>query len=122
VPASTTLPVDDTSLLSKLNLEIVGELGKGGFGTCKYAAQKRFVAVKLVNDPEIAKASIREGQRLLRAKHKNIRLMRRVHDLNPMLGKGSCALEMQVVTGRVVFDHPGSCPLSRGCVEPDVGG
>jgi serine/threonine protein kinase len=110
VPASAALPVDDASLLSKLNLEMVGELGKGGFGTvykCKDALQKRFVAVKLVNDPEHAKASIREGQKLIRAKHKNIVLMHRVHDLSPILFKGSCccALEMEVVTGGNIFEH-----------------
>jgi hypothetical protein len=74
-PASAATPVDAASLLRKLNLEMVGELGKGGFGTvykCKDALQKRFVAVKLVNDAKNAQAAMREGQKLLRAKHKNI--------------------------------------------------
>ena len=41
-PASAATPVDAASLLRKLNLEMVGELGKGGFGTvykCKDALQ-----------------------------------------------------------------------------------
>ena len=58
--------VHETSLLRKLNppLDVVAELGKGGFGTvykCKDAMQKRFVAVKLVNDPSNAQEALREA-------------------------------------------------------------
>ena len=101
-PASAAPPVDAASLLRKLNLEMVGELGKGGFGTvykCKDALQKRFVAVKLVNDAKNAQAAMREGQKLLRAKHKNIVQIYRVLDLTPILGTASCALEMEVAAG-----------------------
>jgi serine/threonine protein kinase len=107
-PASTAPPVDAASLLRKLNLEIVGELGKGGFGTvyrCKDAMQKRFVAVKLVNDAKNAQAAMREGQKLLRAKHKNIVQIYRVLDLSPILGTASCALEMEVVAGGDLSQH-----------------
>ena len=100
--------MDDASLLLKLNLEIICELGEGGFGKvykCKDASQKRFVAVKLVNDPKNAQASIREGQKLLRALHKNIVRVHRVHDLNPILGNGTCALEMELVEGGDLFQH-----------------
>jgi hypothetical protein len=100
--------LNDASLLRQLKLETVCELGKGGFGTvykCKDAVQRRFVAVKLVNDPHNALAAIREGQKLLRAKHKNIVLMHRVHDLDPILGSGSCALEMEVVEGGDLSQH-----------------
>jgi serine/threonine protein kinase len=107
--AATAAPaLDDASLLLKLNLEFVCELGKGGFGKvykCKDAAQKRVVAVKLVNDPINAQASIREGQKLLRALHKNIVRVHRVHDLNPILGNGTCALEMEVIEGGDLFQH-----------------
>jgi serine/threonine protein kinase len=100
--------VDDAALLRKLNLEIVGELGKGGFGTvfkCKNLADKLIVAVKLVNDPKNAKEAMREGQRLRRVKHKNIVIVHRVHDLNPILGNGTCALEMEAVAGGDLFQH-----------------
>ena len=87
---------------------MVGELGKGGFGTvykCKDALQKRFVAVKLVNDANNAQAAMREGQKLLRAKHKNIVQIYLVLDLNPILGTASCALEMEVVAGGDLSEH-----------------
>jgi serine/threonine protein kinase/ribosomal protein L13E len=107
-PASAAPPVDAASLLRKLNLEMVGELGKGGFGTvykCKDAMQKRFVAVKLVNDAKNAQAAMREGQKLLRTKHKNIVQIYRVLDLNPIFGTASCALEMEVVAGGDLSEH-----------------
>jgi serine/threonine protein kinase len=107
-PAAAASQDDVALVLRKLNLEMVGKLGSGGFGTvykCKDAIQKRFVAVKMVNDPKNALAAKREGQKLLRAKHKNIVQMYRVHDLNPYLGNDSCALEMEVVTGGDLFEH-----------------
>ena len=107
-PASAASPVDAASLLRKLNLGVVAELGRGGFGTvykCKDAMQKRFVAVKLVSDPRNAQEALREGHKLLRAKHKNIVQLHRVHDLSPILGNGSCALEMEVVAGGDLSDH-----------------
>ena len=114
MPSAATAPppVDDASLLLKLNLEIICELGKGGFGKvykCKDAAQKRVVAVKLVNDPINAQASIREGQKLLRALHKNIVRVRKVHDLDTILGIGTCALEMEVAPGGDLFRHLQAC-------------
>jgi len=97
-PGAASAPVDADSAMREMKLEMVRELGKGGFGTvflCKNPADKLYVAVKLVNDPKHAKEAMREGQRLRRAKHKNIVLMHRVHDL----GNGSCALEMEAVSG-----------------------
>jgi serine/threonine protein kinase len=109
MPSMSSIPVDspmdDASLLRKLKLEIISELGQGGFGKvykCKDASQKRFVAVKLVNDPKNAKESLREGQKLLRAQHKNIVQVHRVH---PILGNGTCALEMELVEGGDLFQH-----------------
>jgi hypothetical protein len=112
-PAAAASPVDDASasLLRELKLDVVGQLGKGGFGTvckCKDPVQKLFVAVKLVNDPKnamSAQAAIREGQKLLRAKHKNIVSMYRVYDLSAVLGCASCALEMEVVEGGDLYEH-----------------
>jgi serine/threonine protein kinase len=109
-PASLAPPLDDTSLLRMLNFEILGELGRGGFGRvykCKNVADKLIVAVKLVNDPKNASEAVREGQRLRRVKHKNIVLMHKVHDLKSMrmLGTSTCALEMEVVTGGDLFQH-----------------
>jgi serine/threonine protein kinase len=107
-PAAVASRLDDASLLRKLHLEVMGVLGKGGFGTvykCKDAAQKRYVAVKLVNDPEHAQSAMREGQKLLRAAHKNIVHMHRVHDLDPILGNGTCALEMEAVEGGDLSQH-----------------
>jgi serine/threonine protein kinase len=108
VPESDAPPVDAASLLRRLNLEMVGKLGEGSFGTvykCKDAMQKRFVAVKLVNDAKNAQAAMREGQKLLQANNKNIVKMHRVLDLNSILGNGSCALEMEVVTGGDLSKH-----------------
>jgi len=101
-------PVDDAALLRKLNLEMVCELGRGGFGRvykCKNTTDKLIVAVKLVNDPNNAKEAVREGQRLRRVKHKNIVLMHKVHDLNSIVGIGTCALEMEAVAGGDLFQH-----------------
>jgi hypothetical protein len=97
LPAETAFSVNDVSLLRELKLEMVGQLGKGGFGTvykCKEPVQKRFVAVKLVNDPKNSKnaqAAISEGQKLLRSKHNNIVSMYRVHDLRAFLHPLCCA-------------------------------
>ena len=107
-PASLSTPVSDATLLRKLNLEIVGELGKGGFGRvykCKNATDKLVVAVKLVNDPKNAKEAVREGQRLRRVKHENIVQMHKVHDLSTLLGIGTCALEMEAVAGGDLSQH-----------------
>ena len=57
--------------MREMKLEMVRELGKGGFGTvflCKNPADKLYVAVKLVNDPKHAKEAMREGQRLHRSR------------------------------------------------------
>jgi serine/threonine protein kinase/GTPase SAR1 family protein len=107
-PASAASSVDDASLLRKLSLEMVCQLGCGGFGTvykCKNAMEKRLVAVKLMSALRNAKHALREGQKLLRAKHKNIVQLYRVHDLSPILGNGSCALEMELVTGGDLSVH-----------------
>jgi serine/threonine protein kinase len=103
-PGTASTPVDTDSAMREMKLEMVRELGKGGFGTvflCKNPADRLYVAVKLVNDPKHAKEAMREGQRLRRVKHKNIVLMHRVHDL----GNGSCALEMEAVSGGDLFNH-----------------
>jgi serine/threonine protein kinase len=63
------------------------------------------VALKIVKDPQNAIHAIREGQRLRRAKHKNIVLMHKVHDI----GDGCCALEMEVVPGGDLFQHLEAC-------------
>ena len=64
---AASAPVDADSAMREMKLEMVRELGKGGFGTvflCKNPADKLYVAVKLVNDPKHAKEAMREGQRL----------------------------------------------------------
>jgi serine/threonine protein kinase len=107
-PAFLASPADDASLLRKLNLEVVCELGRGGFGRvykCKNLADKLIVAVKLVNNLDSAKEAVREGQRLRRAKHKNIVLMHKVHDLIKTRGINTCALEMEAVDGGDLFKH-----------------
>jgi serine/threonine protein kinase len=49
--------------------------------------------------------ALREGHKLLRAKHKSIVQLHRVHDLGPILGNGSCAMEMEVLAGGDLFEH-----------------
>jgi hypothetical protein len=65
-PAS---PADDAAIMRALNLDVIRELGKGGFGTvyeAKNLADRLKVAVKIVKDPQNAIQAIREGQRLRR--------------------------------------------------------
>jgi serine/threonine protein kinase len=87
---------------------------------CKDASQKRFVAVKLVNDLKNAKESMREGQKLLRAAHNNIVRVHMVHDLNPILGNGTCALEMELVEGGDLFQHLEAASRLPECLPPDA--
>jgi serine/threonine protein kinase len=105
-PLASASPVDAATLLRGLNLEVLEELGKGGFGTvfrCRNRAQKLYTAVKLVNDPVNAKQARREGQKLLRAKHDYIVGMHKVH---PNDDKSTwCALEMELVTGGDLSHH-----------------
>ena len=101
-------PVDLAAIMLQQNLEIVGELGQGGFGTvykCRNLFDKLTVAVKVVKDPKNAKEAMREGQRLRRVNHKNIVRMFKVHDLSPILGGHACALEMEAVSGGDLFQH-----------------
>lgn len=101
-------PIDDSVLLRELNLEMSSKLGKGGFGTvyaCRDLVHRRVVAVKVVSDPKHAQEAVREGQKLLRANHKNIVQLYRVHDLHPAPGVSACALEMEVVKGGDLYQH-----------------
>jgi serine/threonine protein kinase len=103
-PALPASPVDDPTIMRSLNFEIIRELGRGGFGTvyeAKNLSDKLIVALKIVKDPANAIQAIREGQRLRRVKHKNIVVMHKVHDF----GNGTCALEMEVVSGGDLSHH-----------------
>lgn len=101
-------PADDPSIMRMLNLEMIRELGKGGFGTVYEANNfddRLKVALKIVKDPQNAIHAIREGQRLRRTKHKNIVVMHKVHHIDD----GICALEMEVVPGGDLFKHLEAC-------------
>jgi serine/threonine protein kinase/uncharacterized protein YjbI with pentapeptide repeats len=105
---SPSSPLDDASVMRKLNFEPIRVLGRGGFGIVyevRNLADKLKVALKIVKDPRNAVHAIREGQRLRRVKHKNIVLMHKVHDI----GNGSCALEMEVVPGGDLSHHLEAC-------------
>jgi serine/threonine protein kinase len=100
--------VDDATIIRMLHMEMIRELGKGSFGTVyevKNLADRLKVALKIVKDPRNAVQAIREGQRLRRAKRKNIVLMHKVHDI----GDGCCALEMEVMPGGDLFQHLVAC-------------
>jgi serine/threonine protein kinase len=107
--------LDDATIIRMLHMEMIRELGKGGFGTVyevKSLADRLKVALKIVKDPRHTIEAIREGQRLRLAKHKNIVLMHKVHDI----GDGCCALEMEVVPGGDLFRHLEACrrlPIAR---------
>lgn len=100
-------PSDDFSIMrEELKLEIVCQLGKGGFGKvykCKDTTSKCFVAVKLVNDPKNAQNIVREGQKLRHVNHKNIVHVHSVHDKT--ISNGTCALVMDWVEGGDLFQH-----------------
>jgi serine/threonine protein kinase len=99
---------DDATIMRLLHMEMIRELGKGGFGTVyevKNLTDRLKVALKIVKDPQNAIHAIREGQRLRRVKHKNIVLMHKVHDI----GDGCCALEMEIVPGGDLFQHLEAC-------------
>lgn len=93
-----------TAALSRLGLQVISELGKGAFGTvfkCKSNIDKRTVAVKIVTDSKNSKEALREGQRLVNCHHSNIVRMHKIYDL----GKGICALEMEMVSGGDLSQH-----------------
>ena len=99
-------------IMRKLNFEMLSELGQGSFGIvflCRSLADKLKVAVKLVLDPSNAKEAMREGQKLSNVDHKNIVRVHKVHDLDCILGIGTCALEMEVVPGGDLFRHLQAC-------------
>jgi serine/threonine protein kinase len=99
-------------ILRKLNFEMLSELGQGSFGIvflCRSVPDKLKVAVKLVLDPSNAKEAMREGQKLSNVDHKNIVRVHKVHDLDCILGIGTCALEMEVVPGGDLFRHLQAC-------------
>jgi serine/threonine protein kinase len=107
-PTVTSSLAEDATIIRMLNMEMIRELGKGGFGTVyevKNLVDRLKVALKIVKDPQNAIHAIREGQRLRRVKHKNIVVMHRVHEV----GDGSCALEMEVVSGGDLFQHLEAC-------------
>jgi hypothetical protein len=100
--------VDDLSIMRNLNLEMVRELGKGGFGTvyeAKNVTERIKVALKIVKDLENAIQAWRFARGSDRTKHKNIVLMHRSHDI----GNGLCALEMEVVPGGDLSKHLEAC-------------
>jgi serine/threonine protein kinase len=99
---------DDITIMRMLNMDMIRELGRGGFGTVYEAANRTDrlkVALKIVKDPQNAMHAIREGQRLRRVRHRNIILMHKVYDF----GDGSCALEMEVAPGGDLFQHLEAC-------------
>jgi serine/threonine protein kinase len=103
---------DNTAVLQRLNLKVISKLGDGGFGTvykCKNINEKLVVAVKVVINPKDAQEAMMEGLRMRRAEHPNIVRVYRVHDLNPYLGDGSCAIEMEVVAGGDLHHHLKAC-------------
>jgi serine/threonine protein kinase len=116
-PVLPVSPADDSTIMRMLNMEMICQLGQGGFGTvyeAKNLTDRLKVALKIVKDPQNAIHAVREGQRLRRIKHKNIVLMHKVHDIDG----GTCALEMEVVPGGDLSQHLEACRRSPTCRLP----
>jgi serine/threonine protein kinase len=91
-------------VMRQLNLEVVAELGKGAFGTvfkCKHMGDKRWAAVKFVNDAKHSQEVANEGQRLAKCSHDHIVRMHKVH----LSSLGVCVLEMEFVPGGDLSQH-----------------
>ena len=107
---------DDAAIIRMLKFEMIRELDRGAFGIVYEAmnlTDKTKAALKIVKGPENAAEAIREGQKLRHVNHKNIVRMHRVHD---DIGKGACALEMEIVPGGDLSKHLEACRLPHDAV------
>jgi serine/threonine protein kinase len=108
-PADSASPADARAVLALMKLEVLEELGRGGFGIVfKRKSHKRMTAVKLVNNPLNANEARREGEKMQRVDHPNIVRMYAIHEISD-LKNGPCALEMEIVLGGDLSKHLEAC-------------
>ena len=96
--------IDTETVMRALNLEVFAELGKGAFGRvfkCKHMVEKRWAAVKFVNDAKHCKEAASEGQRLAKCSHDHIVRIHKVH----VSSLGVCILEMEYLPGGDLSQH-----------------